>query len=452
MDLTPNQKQFLNYCNQAMQETLLMDNSLVVHHYDADGVASGAIAVSFFKKHNLNFQRLCIKKLDDVAIDKIKSIGAKNIIFLDLGSGNIRVNELSEKSNVIIIDHHQPLDDIKVAFHVNPLLFDIDGGTELSGASTAYLVFRERVDLGIVGAVADQQFPLTGMNRYVLAQGLDQDEVATENDLCFYGRYSRSLIYFLAFSDDPLIPGVSFKEDKAQDFLNKTLIKQKNGETWRTYSDLSKDEKTVLISAITNVFAKSGVSIREQDLFCESYIFPKHPKNETYEAKDFSTLLNACGRNDQSDIAIDLCLNENDGYAKAKALLQLHRKNIREGIEFATNKMQDFGDFYFIDGRGIMDEGVIGIVCGMLISGRGKKPVIGIALGENKTIKVSSRGTKKLVAGGLNLGLVMKKASITCGGIGGGHKIAAGSSISYDKLNSFLISVSEEIRAQKTNL
>jgi len=75
------------------------------------------------------------------------------------------VNELQD---VLIIDHHQTKGVEK--HQVNPLLYGIDGGDELSSSGAAALVFDTHFDLGVVGAVGDMQYPLRGMNRHMLGK------------------------------------------------------------------------------------------------------------------------------------------------------------------------------------------------------------------------------------------------------------------------------------------
>jgi len=120
-------------------------------------------------------------------------------------------------------------------------------------------------------------------------------------------------------------------------------------------------------------------------------------------------------------------------------MLKLHRKMLKEGIEFAAGNVQDFGSFYFLDGRGAISENIIGTVCGMILRQNWKKPILGISLGEKETIKISGRSGRKLVDEGLNLGAVLKEAVSGIDGVGGGHKIAAGASIPKDSLNEFLL-------------
>ncbi|MDO8554291.1 MAG: DHH family phosphoesterase [Candidatus Micrarchaeota archaeon] len=448
MQLLPNQIEFLEHCKQGRTFALEMGEPLVVHHYDADGLSSGALVCSALKKENKKFRRMCIKKLDDKVIDGLKDANEQEIIFVDLGSGNPRVNELKK---VLIIDHHQPVEELKYRinakenkFHVNPMLFGVDGGNELSAASTAFCVFQERVDLAITGAVGDMQTPLEGMNRWVLEKGIEEKEIILENDLGFYGRHTRSLVQFLAYSDDPYIPTMSYRDTRVVQLLGSLGIELKEGERWRTYSELNENEKKKLISAIAEIMIKFNMQNKAKNLIGECYVFPKNEKNETYEANEFSTVLNACGRHDADEVGVALCLKEDGAYEKAVALLQLHRKKLREGIEFANTNMIDLGKVYLVDGRGLIDEGIIGVICGMALQSKGKKPILGLADGENNTLKISMRGTKQLVEDGLNLSNVLKKSCEGIG-IGGGHAIAAGASIQKDKLNEFLMRIAKEL-------
>lgn len=422
------ESKFLEKCDEARKYAFSFKNPLIVHHYDADGLSSGAIVAGAFLKEGKLFRREAIKKLDDLALERFAQ--EQELIFVDLGGGNKRVNELNE---VLIIDHHQT-DGIE-KFQVNPLLHGIDGGTELSAATTAYCVFRHMADVAIVGAVGDMQSPLTGMNRWVLERGQEQGEVKIEEDIRFYGRYCRALVQFLSYCDDPYIPGISFREDKVVELLNDLGIKFDDE---RRYVDLSEDERKNLISALAKVLINYGQLKKVNELVGESYIFPKRPMNETFEANEFSTVLNACGRHSQPDIGVNVCLGEESAYAQARVLLQHHRKMLRTGIEYAKSTIQNLGAFYFLDGRGVIDEGIIGTVCGMAFQQKWNRPIIGIADGEQKTIKISGRASKFLVEKGLNLGELMKNATKEVGGIGGGHKIAAGAAIPKEKLNEFL--------------
>lgn len=431
---------FFERCDEARRIAFSFSDPLVVHHYDADGISSGALVIDAFRDQGRKVRSECIKKLDDHAIERYSggngSRREREIIFVDLGGGNKRVNELGD---VVIIDHHQTEGVDKL--QANPLLFGIDGGNELSAAGTAYCVFRKRADLAVTGAVGDMQHPLTGMNRWVLGEGVKNGEVSVEEDLRFYGRYSRTLVQFLAYCDDPFIPGITYREERAAEFLAEAGIKFEG----RKYSDLDEPEKKALVSGIARILATAGHLKDANSLIGETYVFPGRPMDETYEAAEFSTLLNACGRHSKPGVGVNVCL-DNEALSEARSLLLLHRKMLREGIEFAGRNVQDFGMFRFLDGRGIIDEGVIGIVCGMALRQSWSEPIIGIAYGEDGGIKVSGRAPRAQVERGMNLGELMRHASQKAGGIGGGHMIAAGASIPKESLNAFLLAAGEFLR------
>ncbi|MFN7991197.1 MAG: DHH family phosphoesterase [Candidatus Micrarchaeia archaeon] len=422
--------EFLESCAEVRKTALSFHDPLVVHHYDADGLSSGAIVAGSLMKEGRRFRRECIRKLDDTAIDRY--LREPEVIFVDLGGGNRRVDELKD---VVIIDHHQTAGIGKP--QANPLLFGLDGGTELSASGTAYCVFRRYPDLAIVGAVGDMQSPLHGMNRWVLEQGVALGQVKAEEDLRFYGRHCRPLVQFLAYSDDPYIPGISYREDRAAELLRDLGIPIDDGK--RVYADLSAEEKTILISALAKILISGGRLKDGADMIGEGYVFPERPRNETYEAGEFSTLLNACGRHSKPEIGVRVCLGDEAAYAEARALLAHHRRMLREGISYASGAIQDLGAFFLLDGRGIIDEGIIGVVIGMSMQQAWKKPVIGISSSENGTLKISGREPKSLSAKGLDLGGLMKEATEAVGGVGGGHRIAAGASIPADKLDEFLL-------------
>jgi len=431
---------FLEACAEARRTAFSFSNPLIVHHLDADGVSSGAIVESAFRVDWKKHRRICIKKLGDSEIEQIKD--EKEIIFVDLGGGNPRVNELHD---VLIIDHHQTKDVTK--HQINPLLYGIDGGDELSAAGTAALVFNSHYDLGVVGAVGDMQYPLHGANRLLIERGQKNGEIELANELRMFGRYSRPLTQFLAYSDEPYLPGISFNEPNAEKLLSDLQIPLQKGERWRTYSDLSETEKKKLVSSLSDLLVEKGKPFIAENLVGETYLLTKREKrSETFDASEFSTMLNACGRHGRPDIGVAVCLGEKWAEEEAAQLLRLHKTRIREGILFARESIVDFGPFLFLDARDKIEDSIVGIVCGMAIGGA-PKPILGIASSEDgKAIKISSRGTRALINAGLNLGNAMAAGVKVSGGVGGGHKIAAGANIPSEKLNEFLTAVAEYLR------
>ena len=446
-------KAFLQRCEEAKESALAMETPLVVHHYDCDGITSGSIVASWFEKNGKEYRIKNVRKLDQEFIKSIK--GEKSVIFVDLGSGSAFVDEM--KNNVLIIDHHQPL--AKGHLQANPHLFGFDGGSELSAAGCAFFVFRESADLGVVGAVGDIQYPLRSLNKKMLDIAVGQKEVEVAVDLLLFGRNSRPLTQLLLYADGPYLPGLTGHEDECCKFLSELGIELKKGEKWSTYGDLPLDEKKKLVSALADLLSLKISHEAAGKLTGEVFtLLNRQEGTELRDASEFSTLLNACGRNDRAELGVDVFLSRLGAYESARALLAEHRKNLRAGIEFAVKNSQDLGKFILIDGRGVIADSIIGVVAGMLFPGARNKPVLALSLEESgmeksspdfsrsgtgrassaRNIKLSTRGTKKLVAEGLNLGKILSEVCAGLGGVGGGHNIAAGATIPNEKLDEFL--------------
>ncbi|MGB9635430.1 MAG: DHH family phosphoesterase, partial [Candidatus Micrarchaeia archaeon] len=207
---------------------------------------------------------------------------------------------------------------------------------------------------------------------------------------------------------------------------------------------LSSDEKMRLRSALIGYMHEKGKREDARALVGEVYELLTYPEGtEMSDASEFSTLLNACGRHEHPEIGIDVILMRPGAYEKARGLLEYHRKKLREGIEYATQNVVDLGTFYLLDGRGVIEDGIIGVIAGMLYGTiNADKPIIAISLDKEKKIKVSGRATKRLVEMGIDLGKIMSYACKDIG-VGGGHNIAAGATIMPEHLNTFIKRIGE---------
>ena len=428
-----NEPAFFSRCQEAFLAASAMQSPLIVHHYDCDGLTSGSIVASWFEANGKPYRMKTVRKVDADLVSSLKN--EHSMIFVDLGSGSPAMEEL--KGETVIIDHHQP--QCRSHLQANPHLFGFDGGSELSAAGCAYFVFHTAVDLGITGAVGDIQYPLRSLNRIMLQEAVEQKQVSFSTDLRLFGRNCRPLVQLLAYADDPYLPGLTGNEDACSRLLSDLDIELKSGGKWRTYSELSQREKSTLVSSLADLLSSRISPEAASRLTGEVYtLLNRQPGTELSDASEFSTLLNACGRNKREELGVAVCLGRPGAYEEARILLAEHRKNLREGISYAMQHVQDLGKFLLIDGRGVIADSIIGVVAGMLHPGGRTKPVLALSLEESGSIKLSTRGTRKLVEQGLNLGKTLSEACAAVGGVGGGHNIAAGATIPADKLDDFL--------------
>ncbi|MCR4369252.1 MAG: DHHA1 domain-containing protein, partial [archaeon] len=231
----------------------------------------------------------------------------------------------------------------------------------------------------------------------------------------------------------------------------------KQGERWRTYNDLTEPEKRILSTELILHLAKFNVpEWKIKELIGEVYSFPnENPKSPVSDAKEYSTLINACGRHGQANIAVEVCLGDrSENYMLAMSLMQEHRRQLREGIEWVSaNGVQEEEFYYFFDAQGAIKESLVGIIAGMLY-GSGiignNKPIIALAQGEDGALKISGRATKDLLQKGLNLGHAFREICATLGegNEGGGHAIAAGLKLQKERKEEFFKKLSEKIREQ----
>jgi len=435
----------------------------IVTHIDADGITAGAIASQTLKRmgkqHSIEF----VKQLDKMILERLKNENHELVWFTDLGS-SISVDY--PEINKIITDHHECPVDSDLNFHLNPHLFGLDGSFQLSGAGATYFLSKsidqknlDLSSLAIVGACGDLQdrkhCRLVGANRQILEDGKIAGVVQYKTDIRYFGRETRPIYKLLQFANDPLIPSLSGREGACITFLQELGIKMKDGDTWRNWTHLSKNERRIIISGIACLLLKKGFGYKiTKRLVGEVYILEKEKEGtELRDAKEFATLLNSTARYGQCEVGLNVCLGDRgEWFKKARNLLQGHRHNLVEGLQFAKDKGIEKREYlqFFHSGTGIRDT-IVGIIANMLLNSEETSndlPLIGFADKDNNEVKASARGTQELIEKGLDLSLAMKKSAEVLNGVGGGHNIAAGATIPKGKEEEFLDLLEKEIKTQ----
>jgi len=437
----------------------------IVSHIDADGITAGSIAYQTVKRLGKEPSIDFVKQLDEAIIERLKNENHALVWFTDLGSN---ISAQYPEINKIITDHHSCPEGSNKSYHLNPHLFNIDGGFEISGAGTTYLVSKtlnkENIDLSplaIIGACGDLQDrrlgKLTGYNQEILKDGESSGHVKSKIDIRYFGRETRSIPKLLQYANNPILPGLSGREQACISFLQELGIRVQDGDNWRRWIDLNKSERMLIVSNIAQLLLTKGFGHTiTKRILGEVYILEKEEEGtEVHEAKEFATLLNSTARYGQFDVGLQVCLGNRDKYLdEARNLLLGHRANLVEGLQFAKEEGIQKRKYiqFFHAGTGIRDT-IVGIVTNMLLNSEEVSsdiPLVGFADKGDGEIKVSARGTQQLVSKGLNLSKAMKKAANELNGVGGGHNIAAGATIPKGKEEEFLEILESEIKSQLT--
>ncbi len=431
----------------------------VVTHYDADGLASAGIMSKALDRIRKPHRIVPTKQLNEERAKEIKKMG-EEVIVLDMGSGQVPVLE-NNFNKFAICDHHETLHETDKP-HLNAHLFDIDGNKEISGAGVTYAaakaMSKENKDLAaiaIVGAVGDMQETdgqVIGTNRDIIKDGKENNVLTVKNDIKLYGRHTRPLAQFLSYSSDPFLPGLTGDEANCYSFLEKIGLPT-GSDVY--YVDLDREQQKKLISELVTYGLSHGVpDFLLQNMVGEVYEL-KQERNKTVikDCKGFSTLLNACGRHKKGKIGIEVCKgNREEEYEKAKNLLKMHRRLLREGMQWAQNNgVNEKENFQVLDAGENIKETLIGIVAGMLYGTKtinNSKPIVALAINKEGNYKASARATWTLVRKGLDLGEALEECAQKFDGEGGGHTIAAGARIPRAKKEQFLKAFDKKVGEQ----
>jgi RecJ-like exonuclease len=446
------------------------DSVLLASHIDADGLTSAAVATTALARAGVPHDVTFYKQLDAEAVAEVAATDHDTALFTDFGSGQLDViapRAAAGAFTPVVADHHQPA-DAETEYHLNPLLVGLDGASELSGAGTSYVLARALAEtsgdasagggpdgrnrdlaaLAVVGAVGDMQDGpegLHGANAGVVEEGVAAGVLAEETDLALYGRQTRPLPKFLEYASDVRVPGVTNDEAGAVEFLTDLDLDLRAGGEWRRWVDLDGEERRTLVSALLRRAMASGVpAARIDELVGTTYVLLAEAEGtELRDVSEFSTLLNATARYERADVGLAVCLGDRGpALERARDLLRTHRRNLSEGLQWVkTEGVTREEHLQWFDAGTRIRETIVGIVAGMSLgadSVRGDLPVVAFAEESPEAVKVSARGTHRLVREGLDLSAVMREAAAAVGGEGGGHDVAAGATIPADVRRAFL--------------
>ena len=97
-----------------------------------------------------------------------------------------------------------------------------------------------------------------GPNREILKDAKKAGCVKPLIDIRYFGRETKPVHKLLQFSNDPIIPGITGRESACINFLQELGIRMQDGDNWRRWIDLHKDEKRLIISNIAELLLSKG--------------------------------------------------------------------------------------------------------------------------------------------------------------------------------------------------
>ncbi len=437
----------------------------IISHLDADGICASSILIKALNIDNRKYSISIAQHLTRKALETISKEKYNYFVFTDLGSGQLKnINELFKGKNVFVLDHHEPqkAEEAENVCHVNPHSFGIDGSREISGAGVVYFFAKnlneknnELAHIAVVAAIGDIQEHngFEKLNNEILEDAVKEKKIEVKRGLKFFGIQTRPLHKILEYSTDPYIPGVSGSESGAVQFLKQLKIEPKTNNAWKRISNLNDDEMKRLV---TGIIMKRLGEDKPEDVLGNIYVLKDEEEDSPLrDAKEFSTLLNSCGRLNKASLGIGACLGDKKIKKKAIENSIEYKREIIKAIEWfnehknnkSKNIIREKG-FIIINGEDKITHTIIGTLASILSRSNELEKgtfVLSFARADEEFLKVSLRmaGTKK----GVDLIKVIKDIA---GGIegseAGGHVNAAGAIIPIEKEKEFLENAVEVLR------
>jgi len=325
----------------------------VVSHFDSDGICSNAILIKALMRQGIKYSVSIVQHLNNEFFNEIAEEEYKYYFFTDLGSGSLTKieNYLNEKT-VFILDHHhiEKKTIEKNIHHINPHCFGINGSKEISGAGVTFLFAKELevknedlAYLAVIGALGDAQENgdcFMKMNQNITEMAEKNGSLQVKNELKIFGRETKPLVKILEHLTDPFIPGVSGSEKGAIKFLKDIGINPNKGKNRRMITDLSAVEEKKLNKAIISKRLEEDIV---GDIFGQSFILCNERKGSPFrDAREFSTLLNACGRLNKSSTGTGACLGVAKIKDQALKVLNTYKKEVTNMMNwYYSNKNQN---------------------------------------------------------------------------------------------------------------
>jgi RecJ-like exonuclease len=438
---------------------------LVATHIDADGLCSGSLAFASLMRKGANVTLRTLPDLDKKAIAALAAENYDMYIFTDLGSALVPELEAALGGRYLVVDHHQIAEaDAANPSVVNAWAYAYDGGKEACSSALAYFMAvaidpnnDDLSPLAVVGSLADRQDggpgrSLTGLNRAAVDDAQARGLLRVSQDLMFTGRETRPIYEAIALTSTPFLKGLTGNKDSVLATLHQSGLALKDGGTWRTISSLTADEKQKLTEVIAEVLGTAeGATESLASLVGEAYTLEFEDSfTPLRDAREFGTLLNACGRMGAAGTGISVCLGDrSEAFRAAMKTLSEYRSGINkalEGISSDPSRIERRGNLVLVRAEGLVDEKMLGPVISILTSSPefADKVLVGSSLSGDSDLKISSRVGDNF-PGKVNLGIIMRESAEAIEGVGGGHSMAAGAKIPASKAEAFSKAVSERI-------
>jgi single-stranded-DNA-specific exonuclease len=413
----------------------------VIYHYDADGIASASSAVRALGRLGYPVQLTPLIGVEREKMQLLLAATKGPVLVVDTGSSWTDLYA-AHPHPVVVLDHHtypgapHPPDVPAHVALVNPLDWGVDGMSEMCAATLTWLftVFLDPVNWdnapwGLSGGIGDRQHVggFRGLNGTLVDEAIHRSIVVRAPGLALLGPTVGAA---LAASIDPYYRGLSGRRPAVDAYLGGLGIDPETPPR-----ALPEEARLRLVASLRARLEQTGVlpefvALVDQ----ERWFLPSLGR----DAEELSNLPSATGRAGTPGVGVAMALGDGHAYERAEE----EEARWRAGILATLVRLEEQG----VNERTALrwfestETPLAGTQAGMAMSYLlpPDKPVIVFSGGGDRSIKLSGRGTLRLVAQGLDLADALRRAAAAVGGEGGGHKVASGATIPAGTRDAFL--------------
>jgi len=433
---------------QAAEKLILIEKPIkIISHIDTDGITSASILVRTLQKLDKNFSLSFVKQLSHKILSQLKQENYSIYIFLDLGSANIQeIKDNLKEKQIFILDHHLFQNIENDFIHINPHLFGINNELEISGSGIVYFLSKtinlenkNLSHLAIIGAIGDMQERkgFLGLNNEILQDSIDSNKIEVSTGLRMFGSYTRPLYKLLQYSTDPYIPGITGNEESTLKFLENLKINKE-----KKLFELDEEETKSLVTAI--ILQRLGSESSPEDVLGKIYLLKDEPEDSLIkDCREFSTLLNSCGRLNKPSLGVGACLNDSNTKQKALLLLNDYKKELINSLNWFYQSRNspsiiEKENLVIINAEDNIRDTIIGTITSIISKSNLYNDgtiLISLAHTLEEDTKISVRSVGK---NNINLKEILSKITEKLNCKAGGHVNAAGSIIPQEKEQEFI--------------
>jgi single-stranded-DNA-specific exonuclease len=404
----------------------------VIYHYDGDGVASASSLLRALNRLGYAWQATPIIGVERERISQMLQATHGPVMIVDTGASWLDLFP-KHPHPLICLDHHKypgvpdppPLPP-HVAF-VNPLDWGVDGMSEMCAAMLTWLftIFLDPINWdnapwGLSGAINDRQHVggFQGLSARLVSEAAQRSLVVPRSGLALFGT---TLGEALTDSIDPFIPGLSGRRAAVDTLLRELVLDPES-----PVASVTPEVQARLVEVLKLRMRNAGIQpefiavLDQQRWYLPSW---------GMDAEALSNLQNASGRAKIPGVGVALALGDRSAFERAEAAERAWRQGILKGLR----RIEDDGvrSMHALRWFESPETTLAGTQAGLAINYilPPDLPVFVFSDHGPDPIKLSGRGTLRMVDRGLDLAVVCRTAAAAVHGEGGGHRVAAGATI-----------------------